>query len=394
MAPDPRLPRPVVAALFAAGTRLIPRDGPRRHRAPGRPDVPGALLLTAAIAALIGALSHVPAEGWAGRRGTALLLLCAVSSGLLVLRERTAARPLWPAHVLRSPGLVRAALVAAALNGAHPGALLTASLHLQTQRDLGPLPTALAFLPAAAPLALCALHSGRMVERFGPRRLIACGLTSALAGFALLWQQGLDGPYPTGLLPALLAVGAGFVLAFAALNTQATAGVPDRDKARAGAAYQTAVQIGAALTVACTAALLPTAPTGPLPGRAPALTAVLAVAALGWLAAVVGTPRRRGATPSRPGRTARPAAVPGLPQPLLAGEDESDAAEPHIVRGPPARPHPRGTAGPRRRPRPAGRSCRAHRPPGSTPGPRAAACSTRARKRAGTPTPTECGRTG
>ncbi|MFG2130873.1 MFS transporter [Streptomyces sp. NPDC048751] len=281
-------PAPVVAVLFVVGARVVPRDTPAPGAGAARPDAVGALLLTGALTAVVGGFSLVPADGWTGPRGSGLLLLSMALLVALGLRERAVSRPLVPASLLRAPGLARAALGAACLNGAYLSTLLGATLHLQVRAGHSPWWTALAFLPASAPLACSALYSGRMVGRFGTRRLIAAGLSLALAGFVLLWHRGLTAPYPTGLLPALLLVGAGFVLAFTALNTQATAGVPDGDKGRASAAYQTAVQAGAALVLALTAALLPSASEPATPARAPALTAVAVVAALGWLSALGG----------------------------------------------------------------------------------------------------------
>ncbi|WP_149829905.1 MFS transporter [Streptomyces tailanensis] len=281
-------PAPVVTVLFVVGTRVIPRDTPAPGAGTGRPDAAGALLLTGALTALVGGFTLVPADGWTGPRGSGLLLLSVTLFATLGLRERVVSRPLVPASLLRAPGLARAALVAACLNGAYLSTLLTATLHLQWRAGHGPLWTALAFLPASAPLACSALHSGRMIGRFGTRRPIAAGMSLALAGFVLLWHRGLTAPYPTGLLPALLLVGAGFVLAFAALNTQATVGVPDSGKGRASAAYQTAVQAGAALFLALTAALLPSASGPAASAHKPVLTAVVIVAALGWLSALGG----------------------------------------------------------------------------------------------------------
>lgn len=281
-------PAPVVAVLLVVGARVIPRDTPAPGTDPGRPDAAGALLLTGALFALVGGLSLVPADGWTGPRGSGLLLLSVTLFVVLGLRERVVSRPLVPAPLLRRPGLARAALGAACLNGAYLSTLLTSTLHIQGREGHGPLWTALAFLPASAPLACSALYSGRMIGRFGTRRLIAAGLSSALAGFVLLWHRGLNTPYPTGLFPALLLVGAGFVLAFTALNIQATAGVPDSGKGRASAVYQTAVQAGAALFLALTAALLPPASGRAVSAHAPALGAVVVIAALGWISAIGG----------------------------------------------------------------------------------------------------------
>ncbi|WP_245654579.1 MFS transporter [Streptomyces violens] len=283
-------PAPVVAVLFVAGLRLIPAQEPGAARQP-LPLV-RVLLLTAGTAALVGGIALVPTDGWTGPRTAGLLLTAAVLYVLLVVRERRAAAPLLPASVRTSAALRRSALGAACLNGSYLGMLFIATLQLQDELGRSPLQTALAFLPASLPLALTALHSGAMVARFGARPLIALGSLAAFAGYLLLLRESTS--YVTGLLPSLLLVGAGFVLAFTALNTQAVSEAADSDKAVAGAAYQTAVQAGAALMPALAAALL-TAGTGTPDHRA----AHLLVAAVGLLGVVTALAGLAAPTPVR-----------------------------------------------------------------------------------------------
>ncbi|MEV0604418.1 MFS transporter [Streptomyces sp. NPDC050315] len=275
-------PAPVVAVLFVAGLRLIPAQEPAAARQPL--PLARVLLLTAGTAALVGGIAQVPTDGWTGPRTAGLLLTAAVLFALLVVRERRSAAPILPASVRTSAALRRSALGAACLNGSYLGMLFIATLQLQDELGRSPLYTALAFLPASLPLALTALHSGAMVARFGARPLIALGSLAAFAGYLLLLRESTS--YVTGLLPSLLLVGAGFVLAFTAFNTQAVSEAADSDKAVAGAAYQTAVQAGAALMPALAAALL-TAGTG-TPDHRSAHLLVAAVGLLGVVTALAG----------------------------------------------------------------------------------------------------------
>lgn len=275
-------PAPVVAVLFVAGLRLIPAQDPAAARQPL--PLARVLLLTAGTAALVGGIACVPTDGWTGPRTAGLLLTAVLLFVLLAVRERRSAAPMLPASVRTSAALRRSALGAACLNGSYLGMLFIATLQLQDELGRSPLETALAFLPASLPLALTALHSGAMVERFGARPLIALGSLAAFAGYLLLLRE--DTSYVTGLLPSLLLVGAGFVLAFTALNTQAVSEAAGGDKAVAGAAYQTAVQAGAALMPALAAALLTTG-TG-APDHRSAHLLVAAVGLLGVVTALAG----------------------------------------------------------------------------------------------------------
>ncbi|MYR38914.1 MFS transporter, partial [Streptomyces sp. SID4944] len=146
--------------------------------------------------------------------------------------------------------MVRSAIGAACLNGSYLGLLFVLTHHFQTFADRSPWQTALAFLPAALPLAVTALFSGRLIARFGAPGLIAAGALLPFAGYLLLLRTSEPPTYATGILPTMLLVGAGFVLSFAALNSRATAHLAPEERGAAGALYQTAVQLGAALTVA------------------------------------------------------------------------------------------------------------------------------------------------
>lgn len=248
-------PAPVVLALFAAGLRLVPGDRPD----PSLPrvyDLAGAAALTGGLAALVYAIAAVPDAGWSGVRVLAALSAAVVLAVAFAAVERTGSAPLLRPALLRNRAMAGAALGAAALNGSYLGLLVVLTYRAQTVLGWGPLRTALALLPAGLPLAVTALWSGRMVRRFGAQRLIALGLSLPPPGYAWCLARSPGLSYATGMLPALLLVAAGFVLAFAALNTRAMSGVAAAERGVAGATYQTAVQLGAVVVVAVTAALL------------------------------------------------------------------------------------------------------------------------------------------
>ncbi|MEU3554297.1 MFS transporter [Streptomyces fragilis] len=278
-------PAPVVLVLFAAGLRLVPADPPSAA-GPRHYDLPGAAALSGALLTLVYAVVHVPEQGWGDARVVAAFAGTVVLGVCFVLAERSAPEPLIPVGLLANAAMIRSALAAAALNGSHLGLLLILSYRTQHDLGWGPLRTACAFLPAGAPLVVTALLSGRLVARFGAPRLVAAGLLLPTAGYA--WYQW--GPHPTsyatGMLPALLLVGAGFVLAFAALNLQATAEVPAAGRGAAGAVYQTAVQTGALVTLSVVAAVMA--------GGGPAAGLVAAVGGGGFLVALTGLRRRAG----------------------------------------------------------------------------------------------------
>jgi MFS family permease len=274
-------PAPVVLVLFAFCLRLIPAGpaaaGPRRF------DVAGATALAGALVALVCA---IVSAGSAIRTGIALAVLAVLVAAFVAI-ERRAPRPLVKAAAVTSGPLIRSALGGAAFNGSYLGLLFVATFQLQARQGWSPLVTALALLPASLPLALTSLSAGRMVRRFGGPPLIAAGAFLALLGYLVYPREHPPQSYAVDVLPTLLLVGAGFVLAFAPLNMQAASGVPAELRPMAGGVFQAAVQTGAAVAVSSAAVLSERSSGGA------ALRFVAVLSAFGLLVALTGLVPRR-----------------------------------------------------------------------------------------------------
>ncbi|NYH77582.1 MFS family permease [Actinopolyspora biskrensis] len=185
--------------------------------------------------------------------------------------------------VLRNGSLVRAALGASTLNGTYIGLLLLVTVQSKEWFDWHPWQTAVALLPACAPLAVTVPFTGRLVQRFGTTSLITTGAFSAFAGVVLyLWQPEPES-YTTGLLPVLLLVEAGFVLSFTALNMQSTSTIEPASRSVAVPFYQTAVQLGSVVMLPSVAALLTL-----FQGYRPALLVISVFGAFGVCVALAG----------------------------------------------------------------------------------------------------------
>lgn len=298
-------PAPPALVLFVFGARLIPRDA-GDARTPRHYDWPGAVCFAAAAVLVVSTIVSGPEAGWSdpwviGGIAAAALLAAAIHL------ERHSVAPLVRFALLARGRLIRSGLGAAALNGSFWGFLFIATFQLQTVLGWTPWQTALAFLPASVVLALSAPFAGKMVGRFGAPWLITLGALTPPIGYVLYSSVGPSPHYVTAILPTILLVGLGFVLAFAALHIQATAGVAGPDLAMTTGTYQTAVQIGGAVVLAAVAALLDAgkAPAGASPDTAlssyrPALLLVTAVGVAGFLVALAGVaphsadPRRHG----------------------------------------------------------------------------------------------------
>lgn len=275
-------PAPVVLVLFLFCLRLVPADAPGSVQR-CRLDASGAVTFTGGILALLYAFTGVPEAGWGGARFLLPAVAAVALFAVFLWIERATPQPLLPRQVFANPALIRSATGAAALNGSYLGLLLVLTFQLQSLRGWSAPQTAVALLPASVPLAVTALLSGRMVSRFGAPRLIVLGALAPVVGYALYLRRGAPTSYAADVLPTLLLVAIGFVLAFTALNMQATAGVPADGRTTAAGVYQTAVQLGAVLIPAAVAALL----TSTADSR-PALVLITAVGTVGLCAGLTG----------------------------------------------------------------------------------------------------------
>ncbi|MDL5158606.1 MFS transporter [Actinomycetospora termitidis] len=276
------------AAIVGALAGVAVRPATRRPRL----DLPGALLATGALVALVLAVIGSQADEGpvlpAVAGGAAVVLGAA-----LVAVERRAPEPLVPGHALRRPG-VAPALAAMALVGAAVFAMwFHVALVLQQGLGLDPLHAGLAFLPQAAGIMLGAQLAARLVPRLGASPVLFGGAVVMTAG--LLGLAGLrpDDTWASGIaLPGVL-VTLGMGLSVTPIATLATAGTPEGEEGLVSGLLSTARQVGAAVGLAALAAVATAAggpgPDGVLRG---ATAAFLAGAALTGVAAVLALTTR------------------------------------------------------------------------------------------------------
>jgi MFS family permease len=292
------LPVPVSLAVLIAAPRFIRRDAPALG-ARGRFDVAGAVSVTAGMLVLVRAVVEAPSKGWAAPQTIGSFALAAALLALFVTIERRTSEPLLRLGILRSGHLVRANLGAMATAGCYFGFQFMATLFLQSQLGWSALGTALAFLPAGLIVAFGSPRVGGLVARFGTARLITGGFAAFVAGYALFLPIGHSPIYVLAILPTILLLGIGFMLAFGPLQMQATTGIGDHEQGLASGLVQTSFQVGGAVVLAIVSAVTSSQAHGGdfLAALHPALAIVTGVAALGLVAvgSGVAVERRRSA---------------------------------------------------------------------------------------------------
>ncbi|WP_246212218.1 MFS transporter [Streptomyces abyssomicinicus] len=294
---------PIGAVAWFAAVRVLPAD---RGAGPGRSaDWAGAVLVTGALMTTVWTII-----GSGGRPVSTTLVLAAVALALFAaftLRQVRAAHPLLRLGILRSRTLGGANGTQILMLGTMYGFQYIGTLYLQRVLGYDELSTSFAFLPA--PLLIGALTLGlaaRLVERFGPYRVLAAGLALATAGMVLLSRAPADGSYAADVLAPLLLLSAGFAVAMPALTGLAMAGVAEEDAGLASGLFNTTQVVGGSLGLAVLTTLAASRTEGLVGEGAPLVAATadgyrlafLVAAGLGAaalaLAAVVLRPARAG----------------------------------------------------------------------------------------------------
>ncbi len=238
------VPIALAAVLAALPTvRESRADGDRRY------DIPGAVLVTGGLVALVYGFTEAAREG-AGWLAPSTLGLLAVAIVLLVaffIVEARAAHPLLPLRVLldrnRGGSFIASVLISAGMFGM----LLFLTFYFQVNLGYEPLQAGLAFLPFSGGIIVASGFASALIPRFGPKPLMVAGVAAATV--ALFWLARLDASstFVLGVLPSLVVMSVGLGLFFVPVATIALSGIAARDAGVASATLNTTQQIGGAL---------------------------------------------------------------------------------------------------------------------------------------------------
>ncbi|MGY6651005.1 MFS transporter [Amycolatopsis sp. TRM77291] len=285
------LPVPIALAALAAAIKLIPSYSPQTG---GGYDFPGAITGAAGSLLLVFAVVEAPEIGWAAPRTLISFALALALLVTFVFIEKRSKHPLLRLGILRSGPLARANLGGATFFGAYIGFQFVVMLYLQNVLGWSALQTALGFLPAALIVAFGSPRIEPLIDRLGTPRTILAGVVAHVIGYALFLRIDESSSYAGSVLPSMILLGIGFMLAFSSLNIQATNGISDDEQGLAGGLLNTSIQVGGAIGLAIVTAVLTgnsggaTGSAALLNGLAPALTVVTGIAVISVLVALSG----------------------------------------------------------------------------------------------------------
>jgi len=269
------------------------------------PDYLGVVLIAAALASLVLAISQGPTWGWDDPRVLAAFAVAAVAGPAFVYRSAHHPEPVLDLRLFASRSF-RASNVGTVFYAMGFFAMLLGNiLFLVGVWHYSILRAGLSVTPGPIVVAVVAGPAGRLAGRIGFRIPLVVG--AAVFAGSLVWFALGVGPTPdyVGMwLPATLLLGLGIGLTFPVISAAAVSSLPPDRLAVGSAVNQTSRQVGGALGVAVLVAIL-----GEPATEALALASFrhlwLFAAAMGALSGVVALFQ-----PGRPGRAGSAVAGP------------------------------------------------------------------------------------
>ena len=280
----------VIAVIAIVGAALliptIARSGPRP-----RLDIPGTILVSAALFSLVYGFSNAETDSWSSPLTWGMLTAAGVLLVAFVLWQRRAAHPLLPLSIVLDRNRAAAYLSILIAGASMFGIFLFVTYYLQTSLNFTPINTGLAFLPMIGMLIIAAqLGTNLLVPRFGPKILVPIGMSFGVIGMLLLTRLDLSSTY-LDVLPALLVLGTAMGTIMPASMQTATLGVDRHFAGVASAMTNTSQQVGGSIGTALLNTLAATAATDFVASHLPATASVAAQAAVhgysvayGWCA--------------------------------------------------------------------------------------------------------------
>lgn len=247
---------PIAVAVVILGHKFIPKDNPADQEQDSGHDIWGAVTLALGMLGLVYTLVSAPEKGWGSVATIAGFAASAAVLAAFAIIENRVRHPLIRFSILKEGWVARANLSAVGLFGSYLSFQFIVTLFLQSVLGWSPLSMALALLPAGLLVVGTAPFADRFIERFGAPRLIVVGLAALTLGYGLFLRVGTTPNYALDILPSIILLGVGFALAFPSINVQATAGIRNSEQGLAAGLIQTSMQVGAALVLAVTTAVI------------------------------------------------------------------------------------------------------------------------------------------
>ncbi|GLZ76215.1 MFS transporter [Actinorhabdospora filicis] len=231
---------PVALAAAVAGARLLP---PAKGESRGL-DLPGTVLGTLGIGALVYGLSRAESDGWDAPLVLGLLAGAVASLVLFAVWQTRARHPLVPLRIFRDRTRAGGLLTVFLMLCGNFGMFLFSTYYMQGVLHMTPLRTGLGYLPMTGLMIAVSMVAMRRLTHLPAVALIVPGLALVVTGMLLLSRIDAHGSYAADVLAPAIVLGAGMGLVFGRVMALSTLGVRPADTGAAAAMTNVAQQVG------------------------------------------------------------------------------------------------------------------------------------------------------
>ena len=188
-----------------------------------RIDWTGLAALSVGLIAVV--LALIQSRAW-GAGATVILALVGVASLFAFWRiEHRVGEPIVDFELFRNRPYFGASAAAFCLVGGYWSVMFFQPQYLEDVRGHSAILAGLMILPVTAPMVFISPFSGRLIARFGARRLMTGGMAFGVLGLIVLTQVDASSPYAL-LLVGYLLFGIALGLVYAPMSTAAMAAMP------------------------------------------------------------------------------------------------------------------------------------------------------------------------
>ncbi|WP_278265894.1 MFS transporter [Nocardia sp. AG03] len=243
------VPIGLLALPFAARVLAESRGTARRL------DLLGLVLSSGGVLALVWGVIHGADDGWTARPVLGALIGGGVLLVAFVVWERVVTDPMLPLRMFASRGLSLSYIVSFGFSAGVFGAIFLLAQFFQVVQGYSPLESGIRTMPWTMVPMVVAPLAGLVVDRVGPRVLIATGqlcLAVSLGWMALITST--DVAYPAFIAPFVLG-GIGMGLTFAPSSTIVMASASPADQGMASGINSTVREVGVAMGIAVLASV-------------------------------------------------------------------------------------------------------------------------------------------
>jgi EmrB/QacA subfamily drug resistance transporter len=248
---------PVGLIAWLVGRRVIAKSN--GSGSTSSPDYPGVILLSAALALVVLAISEGPTWGWTSARILAGFAVALVLIFSFLFRSARHDEPVLDLTLFRARSFTLANSAAFLYSMGFFAMLLGNILFLTSVWHYSILRAGLSVTPGPLVVAVVSGTAGKLAGRYGFRRILIVGFTVFTLGLLwYVWRVTVHPAYLADWLPGTLIVGLGIGFTFPVISAAAVSSLEPARYSVGSAVNQTARQIGGALGVAILVVLLGT----------------------------------------------------------------------------------------------------------------------------------------